>query len=112
MPGVLLPPAPFIDSRSAEAAGSPRYFSVILTVTFRDHRKVWWTRQAPPVFFISRGESRNRVLGGQKSRCHRHRTRPLELDCCGRGLVTSPPRPKLAALPPQSLPQLMVVASR
>src|SRR5258708_26484633 len=86
MPGVLLQPAPCIDSRSAEAAGSPRYFSVILTVTFRDQwLELGRTQQASPAFFISRGESRNRGLGGQKSRCHRHRTRPLEVDCCGRG---------------------------
>src|SRR5713226_96823 len=55
MPGVLLQPAPFIDSRSGRTPESLRYFFVILTVTFRDRRKVRWTQQAPLVFFISRG---------------------------------------------------------
>src|SRR5438094_4893880 len=35
--------------------------------------------------FFSRGESRKCGLGGQKSRFHRHRTRPPGVDDCGRG---------------------------
>src|SRR5258708_36794926 len=56
MPGVLLQPAPFIDSRSGRTAESLRYFFVILTVTFRDRRKVRGTQQAPsPVFHFEGG---------------------------------------------------------
>src|SRR5205085_1639677 len=35
--------------------------------------------------FFSRGESRKCGRGGQKSRFHRHRTRPPGVDDCGRG---------------------------
>jgi len=35
--------------------------------------------------FLSRGESRKCGRGGQKSRFHRHRTRPPGVDDCGRG---------------------------
>src|SRR5438477_3294051 len=35
--------------------------------------------------FSSRGESRECGLGGQKSRFHRHPTRPPGVDDCGRG---------------------------
>src|SRR5258708_26547300 len=94
MPSVLLQPAPFIDSRFAEAAGRPRRFFVILTVTFRHQRlEVRWTQQAPPAFFFSTGESPNRGLEGLKSRRHRHRTGPHGVDHCRRcyHAVTTPP---------------------
>src|SRR5690349_17179953 len=66
MPGVLLQPALFIGSRSAEPAGPVRDFSAALVVTLRDQpfdgRR---TRQSPSVFWISTGESRKRGRGGQ-----------------------------------------------
>src|SRR5258708_13990653 len=93
MPSVVLQPTPFIDSRSGTVAGSPRRFFVILTVAFRDRRpEVRWPQQTPLGFFMSRGESRKRGRRGQKSRCHRHRTRPHGVDGCERGYcaVTTP----------------------
>src|SRR5690348_5047386 len=41
------------------------------------------------VLIFSTGVSPNRGLGGQKCRCHRHRTGPLGVDHCGPG-----PRPQ------------------
>src|SRR5258708_36701329 len=87
MPGVLRQPAPFIDSRSGKAAGSPRYFSVILT----------GASGTPSTFGVdiglrcdaSTGESPKRGRRGQKCRWRRHRTRPRGMDGCGRG--TQPP---------------------
>src|SRR5258708_35356067 len=97
MRGVVRQLAPFIDSRSAEVAAHyfsiilsvtfrNRYFPVSLTVTFRDQRlERGPTQHARPAFFFE-GVSPNRGLAGLKSRCHRHRTRPLGGDCWGRGL--------------------------
>src|SRR5260221_12138349 len=43
------------------------------------------TPRAEMLNFLRGGESPIRGLKGQKCRCHRHRTRPLGVDDCGRG---------------------------
>src|SRR5258705_5401155 len=45
---------------------------------------IWSNHSAVRSIAFRRGESRICGLRGEKCRCHRHRTRPRGVDCCGR----------------------------
>ena len=89
MPGVVLQPAPFSDTRSAKAAGCPRYFSVILTGTSGTRP----TFGVPSEFRVMRRQGGPRNADWQPSDADAIGIYPVPAagTVVDGGLVTSPP---------------------